>query len=275
MISFSDILKAGFDFILPHTCIICSEELERGMICDNCLEYLPLVNPPLCPACGRPAANAAHCTFCRDRDALDHGRAWMLFVPPSDAVIHHFKYRRKTRLAHLLGRAMAGIVKADFVLSQSDVVASIPLFWLKKIRRGYNQSAILAQIISTETGIEHRDLLKRIRNTRTQTRLSEEHRRQNVLNAFAVCGDGVQDKKILLIDDVLTTGATLKECYRVLKQAGAAEVYSCVAAITPDRSHAPSRHRPATSLRHRPACLSASGGTGRSRQVNLRPGFPG
>lgn len=175
------------------------------------------------------------CAFCNDESPLDHGRTWMLFIPPSDKVIHHFKYRRKTHLAHLLGRAMAGIVKSDHILSQADVLTPIPLFWWKKLRRGYNQSEILADVISRETGIMRRDLLKRIRNTRTQTRLSDEQRTKNVLNSFAVCGNDVENKKVLLVDDVLTTGATMKECARVLKEAGAAQVFSCVAAITPSR----------------------------------------
>jgi len=242
---FSDILRTAFDFILPQTCILCDEEIKRGMICDNCLEYLPLVNPPLCPACGRPSRKSTRCAFCNSKSPLDHGRAWMLFIPPSDKVIHHFKYRRKTRLADLLGRAMAGMIKADYILSQADIIAPIPLFWWKKLRRSYNQSDMLTRIISNETGIEQQILLKRIKNTRTQTRLTDEQRQKNVLGAFSVCNDDIEDKKVLLIDDVLTTGATIKECARVLKESGAAEVYSCVAAITPDKARFPSRHRPA------------------------------
>lgn len=227
-------VEAAFDFVLPRSCIICNEEIERGLICDNCLEYLPLAEPPFCPVCGRPVAQEGRCFFCRDRSALDHGRAWLLFVPPSDKVIHHFKYRGKTALAHLLARAMAGITRADFVLAQADLIAPIPLFWWKQLRRGYNQSAALAQIMSRETGIAQQEPLKRRKNTRTQTRLDAAARRKNVLNAFEVRGD-IRDRKVLLVDDVLTTGATLTECARVLKEAGAAKVYSCVAAITPDR----------------------------------------
>jgi len=169
----------------------------------------------------------------------------MLFIPPADKVIHHFKYRRKTRLANLLGRAMAGIVRADHILSGADIITPIPLHWWKRTRRGYNQSVILSRMISTETGIRLEYLLRRIRNTRTQTRLSAEERRENVRNAFALSDVCVQSKKILLIDDVLTTGATVNECARVLKEQGAAAVYSCAAAITPDKPHTSSRHRPA------------------------------
>lgn len=165
---------------------------------------------------------------------LDHGRAWMLFIPPSDALIHHFKYRKKTKLAHLLGRAMATLIQADYVLKNADVLMPVPLFWWKKIRRGYNQAELLAQTISQETGIPIQNVLTRVKNTKTQTRLSESERCDNVKNAFTVQTNDIKDKKVLLIDDVLTTGATIQECARVLKDAGACEVYSCVAAITPE-----------------------------------------
>ncbi len=204
------------------------------MLCNNCLEYLPVTNPPLCPSCGRPVRKSGPCVFCRDAGALDHGRAWLLFIPDADKVIHHFKYGRKTALSKLMGRAMANIIRADFILSQADVLTAVPLHWWKKMRRSYNQSEILARVISAETSIERKDVLRRKKHTRTQTRLSDEARRRNVRGAFEVRTD-VKGKKVLLIDDVLTTGATMKECCRVLREGGATAVYSCVAAITPSR----------------------------------------
>jgi len=203
------------------------------MICNNCMDYLPIVKPPVCSICGRPIKKGYACVFCANKSNLDHGRAWMLFVPPSDKIIHHFKYRRKTHLAHLLGRAMAGLIRADYVLSKANIIVSVPLFWWKKFRRGYNQAHLIARVISQETGIESRDILRRVKHTRTQTRLSEYERQKNVMNAFATQLDGIRDSKIIIVDDVLTTGATMNECARVLKENGAAEVYSCVAAITP------------------------------------------
>ena len=136
---------------------------------------------------------------------------------------------------HLFGRAMASLIRADFVLKRADTIIPVPLFWWKRLRRGYNQAALLAQIISEETGIPVKDMLKRVKNTKTQTRLTESQREKNVLNAFTMQTNNINGQNVLLIDDVLTTGATLNECARTLKLAGAAEVYSCVAAITPDK----------------------------------------
>jgi ComF family protein len=159
----------------------------------------------------------------------------MLFVPPSDKLIHHFKYRRKTRLARLLARAMASLVLSDHILATADTIIPVPLHWWKRLRRGYDQAFLLARIMAQETGIVQHRTLARIRNTRTQTRLSENQREHNVRNAFTSQSKDVEDKKVILVDDVLTTGATMNECARVLKENGAREVYSCVAAITPDK----------------------------------------
>jgi ComF family protein len=158
----------------------------------------------------------------------------MVFMPPTDRLIHHYKYLKKTKLVHLFGGAMASLIRADFVLRQADTIIPVPLFWWKRLRRGYNQAALLAQIISEETGIPVKDILKRVKNTKTQTRLTESERAKNVLNAFTIQANNIKGQNVLLIDDVLTTGATLNECARVLKQTGAAQVYSCVAAVTPD-----------------------------------------
>ena len=129
---------------------------------------------------------------------------------------------------------MATLIQADHVLKKADVLMPVPLFWWKKLRRGYNQAELLAQIISQETGMPIQNVLTRVKNTKTQTRLRESERCDNVKKAFTVQTNDIKDKKILLIDDVLTTGTTMNECARVLKDAGAGEVYACVAAITPE-----------------------------------------
>jgi ComF family protein len=214
-------------------CLLCNREIDKGMVCNNCLEYLPVVNSPICRLCGRPIKKGIVCFSCKKPRMLDHGRAWILFIPPSDKLIYHFKYKRKTRLAHLLARAMSGLVLSDHILATADIITSVPLYWWKRLRRGYDQASLLARVMSHETHIEQHSTLKRVRNTRTQTRLNDEQRQQNVRNAFILRANGIEGKKVILVDDVLTTGATMNECARVLKEAGAAAVYSCVAAITP------------------------------------------
>ena len=203
------------------------------MLCSNCLDYIPELKPPLCRFCGRPIKKGKTCRFCKDLVYVDYGRAWTLFIPPVDKVLHHFKYRKKTKLAKLFGQAMASIIKFDHILKNVDIIIPVPLYWWKYLRRGYNQAALLSKIIAEECSVQVANTMQRIKNTKTQTRLNEEARRKNVLDAFTVKPDSINDKRVLLIDDVLTTGATMNECARILKEAGAKEVYSCVATITP------------------------------------------
>ena len=203
------------------------------MLCNNCLDYIPEAKPPLCRFCGRPINKGNPCRFCKIEVHIDYGRAFMLFIPPVDKIIHHFKYRKKIKLAIFLGRAMASIIKSDHFLKDADMIVPIPLFWWKNLRRGYNQAALLSEIISQECNIQVNNIIKRIENTKSQTKLDEQARKKNVFNAFALKSNGIEDKTVLLVDDVITTGATINECARVLKDAGAKDVYSCVAAITP------------------------------------------
>ncbi|MEO0129101.1 MAG: ComF family protein [candidate division WOR-3 bacterium] len=227
-------LNYFIDFILPSSCIICGKEIERYLVCDNCLDLILYPKSPLCPNCGRPINDTKTCRFCRYEKTLDYGRAFTLYVPPVDVMIHHLKYRGKTQLANFFGMGMSGVLKNDFYLRDADHLVPVPLFWWKKLRRTYNQAELLSKIISQETTISVLDCLIRIKNTRTQTRLDHKKRQDNVRNAFRLKKEfSVKDKKIIIIDDVMTTGATIKECARVLKDNGAKEVYSLVGAITP------------------------------------------
>ncbi|UCC12123.1 MAG: ComF family protein [candidate division WOR-3 bacterium] len=223
-----------FAFLLPQRCLACGQEIETGFLCNNCHDYLPVAHSPRCRWCGRPIKKKDICTFCKQGTHLDHGRTWLLFVPPVDVIIHAFKYRRMSNISRLLGQGMTTVVRSDHVLRKADIVTPVPLFWWKRMHRTYNQASLLSKVISDECHIPHAELLQRIRYTRTQTRLDDAARRKNVASAFSVKKSAIQDKNILLVDDVMTTGATMNECARTLKAAGAKEVYSCVAAITPE-----------------------------------------
>lgn len=222
------------DFILPNTCIVCAKEIEDNLVCDDCLNLVEYPKAPLCPHCGRPIDDTRTCHYCRYEKILDYGRAFALYVPPVDKMIHHLKYLGKTKLANFWGIGMAGVLKNDFYLRNADFLTPVPLFWWKHLRRGYNQAELLSKIISLESSIPILDCLVRTKNTRTQTRLDHKKRKENVKGAFKLKkGITLRDKKIIIIDDVMTSGATIKECAKVLKDAGAKEIYSLVAAITP------------------------------------------
>ncbi len=220
------------DFILPRTCIICNEQINQGLLCDNCINYLPSIRNPLCKRCGRPIKKGGLCRYCKGGSMVEHGRAWSIYMPPVDKIVHYFKYRRQTSLARLIGLGMSNVIKADNILNKADYIIPVPLFWFKRLKRGYNQARLLTEIISSECHIQSINALSRIKNTRSQTRLDPELRKRNVRNAFVLKDRRIENKNVLLVDDVLTTGATINECARVLKSGGAQNIYSCVAAIT-------------------------------------------
>lgn len=237
VLNFGNFLKQFsylIDFLLPGICIVCRKEINQGLICNDCLDLVIYLRPPYCPHCGRPIDKAKTCAYCRSEKNLDYGRAFTLYVPPVDQMIHHIKYRGKTNLARFFGLGMAGIIKSDHYFKSIDFITPVPLFWWKKLRRTYNQAEILSKIIYQETSIPLIESLIRIKNTKTQTKLDHKKRQENVHNAFALKkGINIKGKKVVVIDDVMTTGATIKECARVLKEKGAEKVYSLVAAITP------------------------------------------
>ena len=235
-----EVFRCTLDFILPQSCLVCHKEIDGPPVCHDCLNLIPVVSSPRCPVCGRPTRRVRsvraipRCRWCRHETDLDRGRSWTLFVPPLDRIVHHFKYRQGLNLGRLLGLGMALVMRYDPILARSDLIVPVPLFWLKKMRRGYNQAQILSAVVSRETGVPVCDVLRRIRFTRTQTRLPDHRRCDNVRGAFRLRRSAdVAGKKILLVDDVMTTGATIRECASVLKDKGADRVYSLVAAITP------------------------------------------
>ncbi|HKA02551.1 MAG TPA: phosphoribosyltransferase family protein [Candidatus Solibacter sp.] len=134
-------------------------------------------------------------------------------------LIHLYKYGRIRTLSRPLGNLMVRAMPLD---ERFDCIVPVPLHWLRKWRRGFNQSEVLARDLARRTGIPVRNALRRAQSTRVQAGLSNHARRQNVIKAFRA--RPVEGKRILLIDDVMTTGATAAACALALKRAGAARV---------------------------------------------------
>ncbi len=230
-------LKTFSNFFVPPFCINCEQEIDSGILCGHCYDAVVMATPPFCKHCGRPSGKNEVCRYCKKNDpSLDRVRAWSLFIPPMDKIIHAFKYGNKSSLATILGRSMAKVMAGDPVLMSYEYLVPVPLFSGRERDRGYNQSELLCREISIETGKKILNCLLRTRNTPTQTTLKDEKRRVNVAGAFKMRqGVSVVDKILLLVDDVMTTGATLDECAEVLKAAGAKNVYGLICAVAPGR----------------------------------------
>jgi ComF family protein len=227
------LLKSLADFVYPPICYGCDAEVEEGLVCEGCRLALFTHELAVCPKCGRPCTRTAEtCGQCRTPFSLSRVRALGLYVPPFDKLVQAFKYSGKTKVGELLGRALAELVQQDEVLSAADVVCPVPLHPARLRERGFNQSLLLAAAISMSTRIPLAECLTRTKNTPTQTRKTKpEDRQKNLERAFRIRPDAnVGGKRVLLVDDVMTTGATLDQAAQALLKGGAASVLGAVVA---------------------------------------------
>ncbi|MGH8004595.1 MAG: ComF family protein [Limisphaerales bacterium] len=148
-------------------------------------------------------------------------------------LIHRLKYYGDEPAGRFLGRELGNMLAEFDSMPAWDAVVPVPLHWTRKWSRGFNQSSILARAVSKTAGLPVLPALRRVKRTKDQTRLSREERLANVREAFWVVKD-VAGKKLLLLDDVTTTGATLEECRRVLAEAGASQISAAVVAMASD-----------------------------------------
>lgn len=227
--------------LFPKTCFSCGEDLPFGEdfpLCAVCFSQIQYPGPLICRRCGTVLpAGGAHCARCRGSKAKTFKcgviRSAWLFGPQTQALIHAFKYQGYSFLADFLGERMAQEFIKYPELTPIDWVVPVPLHPKKRRVRGYNQSQLLAESFCKHTGLLLRgEVLLRQRDTLSQARLKRAERLTNMAGAFAALPE-VKGKRILLIDDVATTGATLEGCAAALKQAGAKQVTAFTLAREP------------------------------------------
>ena len=220
------------DFFLPRLCVFCGETVEGealASVCQACEAKVERVASPLCPCCGRLFPNRDGddhlCGPCQtEPPPFSRARAAALYDEdgPSGQAIKRFKYNRRQDMLPVMHHWLKQSLCLELV-KEADLIAPVPLHPSRLRQRGFNQALLLAQAFP-EVPLE-RELLVRQRHTPPQAGLNPRERRDNVKGAFAVPRpDLVKGKRILLIDDVFTTGATVRECARVLRRAGAREV---------------------------------------------------
>ncbi len=251
-------LEPLWRLIYPEQCLVCGAVLgpERRHFCAACHDALPWVGEHACPRCGAAAGLyatlAGGCAACRGcHFAFRRAVAPLRYEGVARDLILRFKLGRKASLAYALGDLLCDHLAETAPSLAVDLVASVPLHWRRRMRRGFDQAAMLALEVATRLRLPlARRLLRRTRHTMSQTALSALRRSINVRGAFAVRaarrGPGplgrildrvrgrvpLLGKRVLLIDDVFTTGSTVNECARVLREAGAAEVLVATIAHT-------------------------------------------
>lgn len=238
-----------FDIIYPPRCHICGRFLSPHqdrqtpeLLCGDCLAGLSPVTHPMCTICGLPfppTDGEDHlCENCLHKAPwYDLVRAPYLYVGLLMEAIQRFKYKAETHLISSFGPLLSSFAR-DWMPNPHEYLAiPVPLHRYRLRARGFNQSLLLARVVSSDLGtrLDYLSLVKK-RHTMAQTGLGKEERRKNVKGAFSVSNpEVVEGEKILLIDDVFTTGHTLNECARTLKRAGAnAVVCLALARVRPD-----------------------------------------
>lgn len=220
------------DFIFPKRCVNCRK--IGAYICTNCFAYISFNETGTCIVCQRQAIGGLTHPVCRGKYTPDGVFSSLVYKGVVKKLVYKFKYNPNlTDLKSVLGDLFyEGLIQKEafYKLSgQESVLVPIPLYKGKRRKRGYNQSYILAKGLSKRLNIEVIDCLERIRDTKTQVGLKKEEREGNIKGAFTVKKEHAPKvsgfKQVFLVDDVVTSGATIKEAAKVLKKAGVVKVF--------------------------------------------------
>ncbi|MGO8911466.1 MAG: ComF family protein [Bradyrhizobium sp.] len=244
--AWSHATKLALDIALPTLCVACREPVDGEGVCAECWAKLSFIAPPYCPRLGipfvyDPGPDMLSMEAISNPPAYARARAAVRYDDVARTLVHALKYQDRTDLAPAMGRWMARA--GHELLDDADVLIPVPLHWRRAWHRRYNQSGALARVIQRQTGVKVApEALQRIRRTEQQIGLSRPQRASNVQGAFKVAADRqslIAGRRIVLIDDVLTSGATVDACARALLRAKAATVDVLVFARVVDSHKTP------------------------------------
>jgi len=232
------LLEGPAQILWPNICAVCAKPVlpADDRLCPACWQEISrAVASDYCRRCGRDVSPFGivngRCGHCRDLELAWDGMARVgSYADAFRTLILSLKFSERTEWADRLALMLRNAVLAAGFADQVDFLVPVPLHWRRRLQRGFNQSRLLAQKMRLDGPVVQTDLV-RIRYTEQQWNLTAPQRRRNVKGAFAVRkGHPFEGKIILLVDDITTSGATLTECSKVLKQAGASKVYTAVLA---------------------------------------------
>lgn len=227
-------LSPFLDLIYPRSCSGCGGPAGKHTrhICWDCLASFDIITAPLCSLCGNPADGRIEheyiCSLClRRRSYFDMARSAVRYVGALRTALHSFKYDRITCLSCDFVPLLSACVRTHYSQIYFDAVTFVPLYPERERTRSYNQARLLAKELAVDLNLSLLSTcLHRSRSTPSQTDLNSSRRRANVRGAFETTDeDWLEGRSLLLVDDVMTTGATVNEVAKVLKKAGATAVY--------------------------------------------------
>ena len=239
---FADLM---LDLLFPPRCPACGEGLALqepgGALCAGCERDVPSFDGPTCARCSLPlgeGVDSAHCPDCtRNKFVFTRTFALGPHLGVLKAMVHRAKYRHAMRPAIVLGERMAASYSE--LRGSGALVAPVPMHWWPKLRRTYNQAEVMAEVLARRCGLTYLpQVLRCVRTTQSQVGLTPQERRDNVRAAFTVHPRArLKGRRVLIVDDVLTSGATVNEAARVLRKAGAKEIWIAVATRTALTDH--------------------------------------
>lgn len=220
------------DFIFPKFCVNCRK--FGSYVCSDCFTLISFIDHGFCTVCQRAAIGGLTHPVCKKRFTIDGVFSSVSYKGIVKKLVYQFKYRPNlTNLKNLLTDLMyEGLIQKEMffhLLQKESVFVPIPLYHLKHKKRGYNQAKLLAEGLGKKLDIKVVDLLVRVKNTKTQVGLSQVERRENIKDAFSIKKEYREKIKnyqqVFLVDDVATSGATLKEAAELLKKSGVEKVW--------------------------------------------------
>lgn len=227
------LLHSLSNLFFPPQCFSCNKRIDRDLVlCEKCTVELYHIKENSCIFCNRETQEGFICEECKQEYPFDEVVSAYTFNLPLQRMIHHFKYNEFKKIGTFLGYKLAEIISTYSFISDTDYIIPVPLHKTKKRFRGFNQSEIIAKALSMKLNIPIlKNVLKRKKFTQTQTKLKKHEREKNVANAFQVKNFGIiKNKSLLLVDDVLTTGSTMKSIALLLKENLAKHIYVCTLA---------------------------------------------
>jgi len=232
--AFKSWLDAVLSFVYPEACQICGVARARpndGYVCRACAARVKFVERPFCERCGRPVAGSVTGTFecaqCQEIPRhFEYARAAVFSEGLALEIIHRYKYQRALWFEPFLARLLVERAQTALAAAHWDWIVPVPLHPLKEREREFNQAERLGMVLGRATGMPVKTgLVRRVKYTQTQTRLTRAARAENLQGAFkARNGARLQGERIVLVDDVLTTGATAGACAKELRRMGAGAV---------------------------------------------------
>lgn len=217
------------DMFFPSKCCNCGDLVDMPGLCPTCWSKMSWINEPKCAICSHPFSVEIMpvCPQClSDRPHFDKAVSALAYDDSSKKMILEFKNADATYLVEQFAKLMYKAAALD--IESSDIIIPVPIHFFKRLKRKYNQSELLAKYLSKVSGVEYEPrILNKIKQTSPQEGLSGAERRKNVQGSFGInkrYQDLLENKNVLLVDDVFTTGSTVNECAKILKEHGAKKV---------------------------------------------------